>query len=78
MPSSTEERVAELVQKVDDLAAFVGRLMYGMVGANFAQYDPADDDLLVWHEEVDTELGKTRGHGPIGWWTYKTEGGRDA
>lgn len=70
MPDKTaEERIHTLEQQVRDLADFVGRLAFGTFGADFDKYDPADDKLLIWEEDL-CDAG-TEDEELVGWWIYK-------
>lgn len=67
---TAEARIAELEQKVEDLADFVGRVTAGIFGNSFhAKYDCAEDGLLVW-KEVPADPDDPEDM-DVGWWTYK-------
>lgn len=71
MPDQTaEERIAELEQKVEDLAGFVGRLTRGMFGDDFDKYDCREEPLLVWEQFAPLPEDDDDDE-PVGWWTYQ-------
>lgn len=77
MPSTTakatESRIAELEEKVEELANYLGRVTAGIFGDNFeAKYDCGEDGLLVWnHVPADPEDPDDI---DVGWWVYKAPG----
>lgn len=77
MPNTTaetktaEERLAAVEQKVDDLAAFVGRLTAATFGDDFAKYDPLIEPLLEWETEL-MDAG-TEDEFLFGRWVYQRE-----
>ena len=68
---TAEQRIAELEEKVEDLASFVGRLTASVHGATFREWDPGVDELLLWHEEI--AAPGTEDECLVSWWYYDTD-----
>lgn len=69
MTTATKPTVEELEEKIDDLAAIIGRLTYALFGNGWREPDDCGDPALVWHVEMSDE--GTEDEAPVGWWHYK-------